>query len=172
MTPEKAARILDPETRPDEFQKYQSKKDYMDAVNEACRIAVKALRNILTGDPMTLEQMRDMGGKPYWHVGLQADSPEPHWKILDSFVARCPEDYGYGKRWIAYAYQPAHIDREAWTAEWKDHYKSGVHAGTGSVCSSCNVRNERKTHICPFCGKAMDEDGWAMLEKRLRRCME
>ena len=60
------------------------------------------------------EQLREMGGQPYWHVGLQDDSPEPHWKILDTFVAKHPEDYGYGKRWLAYAYPPAHIDREAW----------------------------------------------------------
>lgn len=65
-------------------------------------------------DPLTMEQLREMGGQPYWHVGLQDDSPEPHWKILDLFVAKHPEDYGYGKRWLAYAYPPANIDREVW----------------------------------------------------------
>lgn len=65
-------------------------------------------------DPLIMEQLREMGGQPYWHVGLQDDSPEPHWKILDLFVAKHPEDYGYGKRWLAYAYPPANIDREVW----------------------------------------------------------
>lgn len=63
---------------------------------------------------LTLEQLRDMDGQPYWHVGLQEDSPKPHWKILDPFVSKHPEDYGYGKRWLAYAYPPANIEREAW----------------------------------------------------------
>lgn len=52
--------------------------------------------------PLTLDEMREMGGKPYWHVGLQEDSPPPHWSILDSFYASHIEDYGYGKRWLAY----------------------------------------------------------------------
>lgn len=62
----------------------------------------------------------------------------------------------------------AHIDLEAWTAEWENHYRSGVHAGTGAVCSSCDVWNGRKAHFCPFCGKAMTPEALAMLEKRLR----
>ena len=38
---------------------------------------------ILSDQPMTVEEMRQMGGKPYWHVGLQKDSAPPHWTILD-----------------------------------------------------------------------------------------
>lgn len=56
--------------------------------------------------PLSLEQLREMGGKPYWHVGLQEDSPPPHWNVLDPFYARHIEDYGYGKRWLAYRYEP------------------------------------------------------------------
>lgn len=84
-------------------------------VMETCLEAVRDhFPDITKMVPLTLEQLREMGGQPYWHVGLQDDSPEPHWKILDTFVAKHPEDYGYGKRWLAYAYPPAHIDREAW----------------------------------------------------------
>ena len=56
--------------------------------------------------PIPLDVLREMGGEPYYHVGLQADSQDPHWAILDSFVARHPEDYGYGKRWLAYRSKP------------------------------------------------------------------
>ena len=28
--------------------------------------------------PLIPEELRKMGGKPYWHVGLQEDSPPPH----------------------------------------------------------------------------------------------
>lgn len=120
-----------------------------------------------SGDPLTLDQLREMDGKPVWAECIKkwgiADAKEdviafPGFGVLHFRTA--------GKS--VYAYPPAHIDREAWKAEWKNHYKSGVHAGTGAVCSSCDVWNDRKTHICPFCGKAMDEDGLAMLEKRLR----
>ena len=87
-------------------------------VMEACLQAVRSAHFADAGkmQPLTVEQMREVVGKPYWHVGLQEDSPKPHWKILDPFVSKHPEDYGYGKRWLAYAYPPAHIDREAWVS--------------------------------------------------------
>lgn len=134
-------------------------------------------------EPLTLEQLRKMDGQPVWCEWLLPEDravEDGKWFIVivgekTGLEIKRPTDYGdyflkiedYGKTWLAYAYSPARIDREAWTAEWKDHYKSGVHAGTGAICSSCDVWNERKTHICPFCGKAMDEDGFAMLEKRM-----
>ena len=55
--------------------------------------------------PLTLAEMQEMGGRPYWHVGLQEESPPPHWSILDPFYARHIENYGYGKRWLAYRYE-------------------------------------------------------------------
>lgn len=57
-------------------------------------------------DPLTLEELREMGGEPYCHVGLQDDSPPPHWSILDPCFAWHIEDYGYGKRWLAYRRKP------------------------------------------------------------------
>ena len=57
-------------------------------------------------EPLTMEQLREMGGKPYWHVGLQEDSKAPHWVILDPFFAKHIENYGYGKRWLAYRRPP------------------------------------------------------------------
>lgn len=53
-------------------------------------------------DPLTLDELREMGEEPYWHVGLQDDSRPPHWSILDPFFAKHIEDYGYGVRWLAY----------------------------------------------------------------------
>ena len=37
----------------------------------------------LPNEPLTLEELREMGGQPYWHVGLREESPPPHWNILD-----------------------------------------------------------------------------------------
>ena len=57
-------------------------------------------------EPLTLEKLREMGGQPYWHVGLREESPPPHWNILDPFCAKRIEDYKYGKNWIAYRRPP------------------------------------------------------------------
>lgn len=53
-------------------------------------------------EPLTIEQLREMGGQPYWHVGLREESPPPHWNILDPFYAKHIEDYRYGENWLAY----------------------------------------------------------------------
>ena len=57
-------------------------------------------------EPLTIEQLREMGGQPYWHVGLREESPPPHWNILDPFYAKHIEDYRYGENWLAYRRPP------------------------------------------------------------------
>lgn len=57
-------------------------------------------------DPMTLEELREMGGEPYWHVGLQKGSVPPHWNILEPFAAKHIENFCYGKNWLAYRRKP------------------------------------------------------------------
>ena len=59
-----------------------------------------------SNEPLTLEELREMGGQPYWHVGLREESPPPHWNILDPFYAKRIEDYKYGENWIAYRRPP------------------------------------------------------------------
>lgn len=44
MTREEAIKILDPETSRDALWKYEDKEERLEAVNEACRVAVAALR--------------------------------------------------------------------------------------------------------------------------------
>lgn len=51
---------------------------------------------------LTPADLQGMSGEPYWHVGLREDSPPPHWAILPDYVARYPQDYFYGKYWLAY----------------------------------------------------------------------
>lgn len=65
---------------------------------EAVKIATLTQPN----EPLTLEELREMGGQPYWHVGLREESPPPHWNILDPFYAKHIEDYKYGENWLAY----------------------------------------------------------------------
>ena len=147
-------------------------------VMETCLEAV-----MWNGDePLTLEQLRKKVGQPvvikYSYGGPNTVAIVdvryvPHLGA-DKIRLVFPDGYitvnekDYGTYFTTYAYPPAHIDREAWTAEWRNHYRSGATAGTGYVCSSCDMWNGRKSHICPSCGKAMDEDGLSELEKRLR----
>ena len=76
-------------------------------VIEGCINVVKTQPTLTPpNEPLTIEQLREMGGQPYWHVGLQEDSKAPHWVILDPFFAKHIENYGYGERWLAYRRPP------------------------------------------------------------------
>ncbi len=59
MTPEEAIKILDPETSRGTLWKYEDKEERLEAVNEACRLAVAALRaQQKLNVPLTLEELR------------------------------------------------------------------------------------------------------------------
>lgn len=125
-------------------------------VMESCMEAVMAYHIGEATDmiPLTLEQLRGMGGQPYWHVGLQEDSHKPHWKILDPFVSKHPEDYGYGKRWLAYAYPPANIEREAWVSvDDRLPEAPGEYLVVYHPCYWDSVRPERRVGMDTFRGK-------------------
>lgn len=80
--------------------------DFAADVRNACCAAIDKAPTV-TGNaaaanvPLSAEQLRDMGGMPYWHDSL--DGNIGHWAILDPQVALHPEDYHYGETWIAYA---------------------------------------------------------------------
>ena len=185
MTCEEAANILDPVKRESALLKYDS-FERLGKLKEACQIAAEMLRNATeikpdSNQPLTLEQLREMydntdmcglpsilevtGVKCFGIVDRRDDDG-----ICGVFAANGSwlKEKEYGKTWIAYAYPPAHIDRETWTAEWKDHYRSGIKVGSGFVCSSCDMWNGEQSDICPYCGRAMSEYGFSKLEKRLR----
>ena len=112
------------------------------------RKALTALRSMQeVGEPLTVEKLREV----------------PHGKIKDGTLQNI------SNRANEIASPPAHIDRSEWTAEWKGNYRSGVSAGTGFVCSFCDMWNDRKSDFCPHCGKAMTEEAWEKLERRLQR---
>ena len=153
-------------------------------VMESCMEAVMAYHIGEATDmiPLTLEQLRGMDGQPVWCKSLINGKSE--WAIIRIvemsktwFIALAGASQGfgdkdtYGKTWLAHAYPPAHIDREAWTAEW-------VKRGSRYICSSCGVRCAEESDetyyyqllskFCPNCGKAMTPEAWAELEKRVR----
>lgn len=95
---------------------------------DALGMAISALRYTSTGEPLTLEQLREMDRKPVWveFTGSKIER-ESGWFILKYMKVQEAHLVGkintyksyeyYGKTWVAYAYPPAHIDREAWRFE-------------------------------------------------------
>lgn len=127
-----------------------------------------------------MERLREMDGKPVWIEDVNrwrfVSIPEAGQFKNTPFVLFRKEDVQFewqieDSELTVYSYPPAHIDRSEWTAEWKGNYRSGVSAGTGFVCSFCDMWNDRKSDFCPHCGKAMTEEAWAKLERRLQRTL-
>lgn len=122
--------------------------------------------------PLRPEELQHMANKPYWHVGLRKHSVPPHWVILDPLIARNPEDYEYGKSWLAYSYQP--IDFNDW--EPCDDCKE-------PSCDTCAYSSTPKNRLpcsdcypysyydpssfCPNCGRPLTDEARKMLESRL-----
>lgn len=182
MTNEKALYLLE---HGDWFQAVYNNlpESTAEQIAEAINTVAKTVRFTFYGDPLTLEQLRNMDGKPVWIV----ESPDwGHWELSedaeDYILDRDTDLYGLtypdpdGKAglhklgWIAYAYPPSHIDREAWTAEWVKH--DGY-----TECSKCehwydspeNEDEGDQPAFCPSCGRAMTPEAWAELERRISR---
>lgn len=131
-------------------------------------------------EPLTLEQLRGMDDQPvkvknlrYAESGLNTgvvtmyDPNDSDNGVYVGCTFFCIKDYG--KIWLAYAYPPAHIDREAWRCPicsgneviefkaWKtpEQIIGGPFAQGGAM-------------FCPRCGKPRTPEAWAELKKRLR----
>lgn len=134
------------------------------SVLETCLEAVRGYGN----DPLTLEQLRNMDGKPVWGVSLINGKPGEWFIVRVVNMSQCwfiacagaSQGFGdkdtYGKTWLAYAYPPAHIDREAMS------------------CAGCDYL-DRENVPCAHCVRAAGYADYykpmAELEKRLRGCM-
>lgn len=126
MTYEEAARILDPKTTREALNPYaDSPAERMRLLDEACRIAADVLRNKPTGEALTIEQLREMDGKPaYWledeSWGIISVDKTGGWSGIPFFRGRWKGvnfEYDIEARGMeVYAYPPAHIDREEWVS--------------------------------------------------------
>lgn len=97
----------------------------VDKFQTALYMAISALRAEPTGKALTLEQLREMDGKPVW-IERNESPHDGKWFIVDHADVENPDrtlytkegvTYSdYGVHFTAYAYPPAHIDREAWVS--------------------------------------------------------
>ena len=95
-----------------------------------------------------------------------------HWDDLEN-GKRC--FWGYDNEAVALALSALRpVSREqVWRrGEWHSHYKSGIHAGNGVVCSECDMWNNRAAHFCPSCGAPMTDEAVQMVMERWKEAAE
>ena len=134
-----------------------------------------------SGDPLTLEHLREMVGRPVW-VQTPGIPQYGRWVIVagvdfEDKTLYCQGDYtcrDYEKTWIAYAFHPVSIDLEEWTAAWQEY--TGADAGF-HFCSKCKQQAfnyedggevvEVLSDFCPWCARSMTTKALDILKKRI-----
>lgn len=157
-------------------------------IMETCLEAVRSTDRSTdrSTEPLTLEQLREMDGKPVWVEDLK-NHGRSAWRLIYwdrgkylILIAKSSDGYileEYGKTWLAYAYPPAHINREAWepcdecTPSCWNCIDFDSDEDTCPInCQRCVNHNNYRTRFkfCSECGRPLTPEAWAMLEKRLR----
>lgn len=139
---------------------------------EALEAAIAALRP--TNEPLTLEQLREMDGRPVW---LKIAGGV--WGIVDCLndcvVTSLAKDIRLNAlAGLAYAYPP--IDREKWTpCEWcgsvgktPDNWVCTLEDDDGHTVTNNHIVVCATANYCPSCGRPLTEAAWTELEKRVR----
>lgn len=134
--------------------------------------------------PLTLEQLREMHGRPVW-VEFEDGSGGlwgiVHIAVFDQIIfangLHCTIGMPYyGKTYKAYDCPQAHIDQAALCGEWQgeaDGYADGNLVYDVWRCGDCGHVEETDDpdllpRFCPSCGRAMTEDAWGVMKNRLR----
>lgn len=141
---------------------------------KALDMASSALLSVPTAEPLTLEQLREMCWQPVW---VETKAGSKFWAIVTGNCVSSgyerylwiDEDTKYGKTWLAYAYPPAHIDREAWEpcAECSNEYSQKIKAIVERYHGMITETKDLKVYYCPKCGRPLTEEAWDKLEKRM-----
>lgn len=135
--------------------------------------------------PLTLEQLRRMAyPTPVWAEveGKTIEGWDGYWCLCHRGRVLAPGHimmYADSVEGVAFYGSPhAHIDREAWTAEWvedgacdhKPYRVRDVEKWKKYKCSKCGYKAGRRNRqkFCPSCARAMTPEAWTELEKRLR----
>lgn len=133
MTREEAIRILDPATTIEALAEieyyagFSGQKAKVAACDEACEIAVAAMRELsrlktdasdkrqATSDaPLTFDELQQMKGEPVWIVWPDGRIKSQWWLVgRDGWYMmdfHCRKDYG--ETWIAYRHKPEEVQNE------------------------------------------------------------
>ena len=144
------------------------------------------------GEPLTLEQLREMDGKPVWSKKFK------QWFLIlkEDFKYLLFDKMGhYVPLWSdvidrgLYAYPPARIDREKWEpcelcrrkGEQDPCYENQCFRKNAHQCNyicdkflrwrEVDIRL-RNSKFCPRCGRPLTPEAWEELEKRLNPLLE
>ena len=201
---EKKVRPIDANALAARIREYMADYPHAETRLAACRALLSMLgnegqtptilqptcNNIATGELLTLDQLRKMDNKPVWVVPQKSEHDYCGWCVVS--VSKYGDEHSsaeipgveywdwkfesYGKTWIAYAYPPVNIDREAFCGSWEgeaDGYADGELVYDMWRCAGCGHVEETDDpdllpDFCPVCGLAMTEKARKILEKRLR----
>ena len=123
-------------------------------------------------EPLTLDQLCKIEGKKVLIYRMKSTEPlEPGIVKMNGDVLGDNGTLAYHElyllTWVAFSYPTAYLDREAWTSEWINSIPSLGAGDLETRCKSCGNLVLFETDFCPYCGKAMTEEAWAELEKRM-----
>ena len=132
--------------------------------------------------PLTLEELRKMGGKLVWCEPLKDWGKIFKFGIAffgsSDFTDWEEIELNYGKTWTAYATEPPRLDRSAWEpCEYCGECRKIL---TFDVAGDAIAIEKEKglaviesdsfgffINYCPNCGRPLADVAWDMLEKRL-----
>ena len=142
-------------------EKLEHLQEALEAVNEHWK-RVHEQRGWTAGEPLTLEQLRGMDGRPaYWpddeSWGIISVDDAGRGTGIPFFRGRkngVNFEYDIVSRGMeVYAYQTAHIDREKW-----------------EPCMWCTLNRQfHENRYCQACGRPLTEEAWAELERSVYR---
>lgn len=129
------------------------------------------------GNPLTLDQLRGMDGKPAWceEVGKWAlVSVSDAGKLKGIPFALFVKDGGRfewdieDRNLSLYSYSPEQVGRERWSGCLICRGTKYMYGDAVSGYGTIEVRGGVVFHYCPMCGRPLTEEAWVELERRLR----
>ena len=149
-------------------------KHSFDLTDETVDTLLSAIRTEPAGEPLTLEQLREMDGQNVLLYRMKSTEPlEPGTVKQNGDVIG---DAGmlayhelYLETWVAFTYPPAHINMEAWSGCVCTASDKSCCTCVSLRCQFCIGESEYKQgRYCSACGRPLTEEARAELEKRLR----
>ncbi len=153
----------------------------LEAQREYYELAVEALSQTLKkGDPLTLEQLREMKGEKVFIYRMKSTEPlEPGTVKQNGDVLGDSGTLAYHElyleTWVALSHYPGTIDHDKWKACELCQTCGNCEHNMGYECSQEMEMGKPNcgkfvpaNNYCWKCGRPLTPEAWAKLEKRLR----